>query len=147
MGSNGGTTGVRLAAVLHLRLYGGDDAGAALRGKLILIPNPRDMVAVLAELAKHKNHMFPSVNTLFNGLANHPDFNKVDWSSLVVSTGGGTAVQSTVAKLWFEKTGCAISKGYGLSETSPIATSNPATATEYSGSIGVPISSTWRVPR
>ncbi len=114
---------------------------------MILIPNPRDMVAVLAELAKHKNHMFPSVNTLFNGLANHPDFNKVDWSSLVVSTGGGTAVQSTVAKLWFEKTGCAISKGYGLSETSPIATSNPATATEYSGSIGVPISSTWRVPR
>lgn len=112
-------------------------------GKLILIPNPRDMVAVLAELAKHKIHMFPAVNTLFNGLANHPDFNKVDWSSLVVSAGGGTAVQSAVAKLWLEKTGCAISEGYGLSETSPIATSNPATATEFSGSIGVPISSTW----
>ena len=112
-------------------------------GKLILIPNPRDMVAVLAELSKHKIHMFPAVNTLFNGLANHPDFSKVDWSSLVVSAGGGTAVQSSVAKLWLEKTGCAISEGYGLSETSPIATSNPATATEFSGSIGVPVSSTW----
>ncbi len=114
-----------------------------LGGKLILIPNPRDMVAVLSELAKHKIHVFPAVNTLFNGLANHPDFNKVDWSSLVVSAGGGTAVQSAVAKLWFEKTGCAIAEGYGLSETSPIATSNAVTTTEYSGTIGIPVSSTW----
>jgi long-chain acyl-CoA synthetase len=112
-------------------------------GKLILIPNPRDFPAVLKELAKHKIHTFPAVNTLFNGLANHPDFNKVDWSHLLVSAGGGTAVQSAVAKLWFEKTGSAICEGYGLSETSPIATSNPVTATEYSGSIGVPVSSTW----
>jgi long-chain acyl-CoA synthetase len=112
-------------------------------GKLILIPNPRDMVAVLGELAKHKVHVFPAVNTLFNGLANHPDFNKVDWSHLVASAGGGTAVQSAVAKLWFEKTGCAICEGYGLSETSPIVTSNPVTATEYSGSIGIPIPGTW----
>ena len=112
-------------------------------GKLILIPNPRDLAAVLKELSKHKIHTFPAVNTLFNGLANHPDFNKVDWSSLVVSAGGGTAVQSSVAKLWFEKTGCPICEGYGLSETSPIATSNPVTATEYSGTIGVPVSSTW----
>jgi long-chain acyl-CoA synthetase len=112
-------------------------------GKLILIPNPRDLPAVLAELAKHKIHVFPAVNTLFNGLANHPDFNKVNWNSLLVSAGGGTAVQSSVAKLWLEKTGCPICEGYGLSETSPIATSNPVTTTEYSGSIGVPVSSTW----
>ncbi|OGB31389.1 MAG: long-chain fatty acid--CoA ligase [Burkholderiales bacterium RIFCSPLOWO2_12_FULL_61_40] len=112
-------------------------------GKLILIPNPRDMAAVLAELSKHKIHTFPAVNTLFNGLANHPDFNKVDWSHLLVSPGGGTAVQGAVAKLWFEKTGCSICEGYGLSETSPIATSNPVTSKEYSGSIGVPVSSTW----
>ena len=112
-------------------------------GKLILIPNPRDFPAVLKELAKHKIHTFPAVNTLFNGLANHPDFNKVDWSHLLVSAGGGTAVQSAVAKLWFEKTGSAICEGYGLSETSPIATSNPVTATEFSGTIGVPVSSTW----
>jgi len=112
-------------------------------GKLILIPNPRDFPAVLAELAKHKVHVLPAVNTLFNGLANHPDFNKVDWSHLVVSAGGGTAVQSAVAKLWFDKTGCAICEGYGLSETSPIATCNPVNVTEYSGAIGVPVPSTW----
>jgi len=112
-------------------------------GKLILIPNPRDFPAVLAELAKHKIHFFPAVNTLFNGLANHPDFGKVDWSSLLVSAGGGTAVQSAVAKLWLEKTGCPIVEGYGLSETSPIATANPVTLTEYSGSIGLPVPSTW----
>jgi long-chain acyl-CoA synthetase len=112
-------------------------------GKLILIPNPRDFPAVLAELAKHKIHFFPAVNTLFNGLANHPDFGKVNWSSLLVSAGGGTAVQSAVAKLWLEKTGCPICEGYGLSETSPIATANPVTATEYSGSIGLPVPGTW----
>ncbi len=114
-----------------------------LGGKLILIPNPRDLPAVLSELAKHTIHVLPAVNTLFNGLANHPDFNKVNWSNLVVSAGGGTAVQSAVAKLWFEKTGCAIAEGYGLSETSPIATSNPVDVTEYSGTIGVPVSSTY----
>ncbi len=114
-----------------------------LGGKLILIPNPRDLPAVLSEMAKHTIHVLPAVNTLFNGLANHPDFNKVNWSNLVVSAGGGTAVQSAVAKLWFEKTGCAIAEGYGLSETSPIATSNPVDVTEYSGTIGVPVSSTY----
>lgn len=66
-----------------------------LGGKLILIPNPRDLPAVLTELAEQKaRHVFPAVNTLFNGLANHPDFGKVDWSHLLVSAGGGTAVQS-----------------------------------------------------
>ena len=114
-----------------------------LGGKLILIPNPRDLPAVLTELAKHKIHVFPAVNTLFNGLANHPDFGKVDWSHLLVSAGGGTAVQSSVAKRWFEKTGCAICEGYGLSETSPLVTANPVTLTEYSGAIGVPVPSTW----
>jgi len=61
----------------------------------------------------------------------------------VVSAGGGTAVQSAVAKLWFDKTGCSICEGYGLSETSPIATCNPVNVTEYSGAIGVPVPSTW----
>jgi long-chain acyl-CoA synthetase len=111
-------------------------------GKLILIPNPRDMPAVLTELAKHKVHVFPAVNTLFNALVNHPDFGKVDWKHLKLSAGGGTAVQSAVAKLWIEKTGCVICEGYGLSETSPIATCNPVTLTEYSGSIGLPLPST-----
>ena len=112
-------------------------------GKLVLIPNPRDLAGVLKELRNHTIHTFPAVNTLFNGLANHPDFNTVDWSHLKVSVGGGTAVQSAVAKLWFEKTGCPICEGYGLSETSPSATCNVVTATEFSGTIGVPLPNTY----
>jgi long-chain acyl-CoA synthetase len=112
-------------------------------GKLILIPNPRDIPAVLKELSKHVIHSFPAVNTLFNGLANHPDFNTVDWSHLKVSVGGGTAVQSSVAKIWVEKTGCPICEGYGLSETSPSASCNPVTAKEYTGTIGVPLPGTY----
>ncbi|HVR49552.1 MAG TPA: long-chain-fatty-acid--CoA ligase [Pseudorhodoferax sp.] len=111
--------------------------------KLVLIPNPRDLPAVLKELSKHQIHSFPAVNTLFNGLANHPDFNTVDWSHLKISVGGGMAVQSAVAKLWLEKTGCPICEGYGLSETSPSASCNPTTSKEFSGTIGVPLPNTW----
>ncbi len=111
--------------------------------KGILIPNPRDLAAVLKELAQHKIHTFPAVNTLFNGLANHPDFNTVDWSHLKISVGGGMAVQGAVAKLWLEKTGCSICEGYGLSETSPSASCNPTTSKEYTGTIGLPLPNTW----
>jgi long-chain acyl-CoA synthetase len=112
-------------------------------GKTILIPNPRDMPAVLKELSQHTFHSFPAVNTLFNGLVNHPDFGTVNWGNLKVSVGGGMAVQSAVAKLWLEKTGCPIVEGYGLSETSPSATCNPVTSHEFSGNIGLPLPSTW----
>ena len=112
-------------------------------GKTILIPNPRDLPAVLKELSKHTFHSFPAVNTLFNGLANHPDFNTVNWKNLRASVGGGRAVQSAVAKLWLEKTGCPIVEGYGLSETSPSASCNPVTSKEFSGTIGLPLPSTY----
>ena len=112
-------------------------------GKTILIPNPRDLPAVLKELSKHTFHSFPAVNTLFNGLANHPDFNTVNWQNLKVSVGGGMAVQGAVAKLWLEKTGCPICEGYGLSETSPSASCNPVTAKEFTGTIGVPLPNTY----
>ncbi|HEX2544224.1 MAG TPA: long-chain-fatty-acid--CoA ligase [Ramlibacter sp.] len=111
--------------------------------KLILIPNPRDLPAVIKELSKQKFHTFPAVNTLFNALANHPDFNKVDWSNLKVSVGGGMAVQGQVAKLWLDKTGCSICEGYGLSETSPSASCNPVTSKNFTGTIGVPLPSTY----
>ncbi len=113
-----------------------------LGGKLVLIPNPRDIAAVLKELSKHSIHILPAVNTLFNALLNHPDFESVDWSQLKVSLGGGTAVQSAVAQHWFEKTGCPICEGYGLSETSPSASCNPVTGTEYTASIGLPLPNT-----
>lgn len=116
--------------------------GMRTGGKVILIPNPRDLPAVLKELSKHTFHSFPAVSTLFNGLANHPDFNTVNWKNLRVSVGGGMAVQGAVAKLWLEKTGCPICEGYGLSETSPIVSCNPVTAKEFTGTIGAPLPST-----
>ena len=111
-------------------------------GKVILIPNPRDLPAVLKELSKHTFHSFPAVNTLFNGLVNHPDFGKVNWSNLKVSVGGGMAVTGNVAQLWLEKTGCPICEGYGLSETSPSASCNPTTSLAFTGNIGVPLPNT-----
>jgi long-chain acyl-CoA synthetase len=108
----------------------------------LLIANPRDIPATLKELAKVKFHSFPAVNTLFNALAHHPDFDKVDWSHLKISVGGGMAVQQATARLWLEKTGCPICEGYGLSETSPSATCNPVDSTAYSGNIGLPMPST-----
>ena len=108
----------------------------------ILIPNPRDIPAVMKELSQHRFHSFPAVNTLFTALANHPDFDKVDWSHLKISVGGGMAVTQGTARLWLDKTGCPICEGYGLSETSPSATCNPVDTTAYSGTIGLPIPST-----
>ncbi|QDL36025.1 long-chain-fatty-acid--CoA ligase [Rhodoferax sediminis] len=111
-------------------------------GANILIANPRDLGATLKELSQHKFHSFPAVNTLFNGLLNHPDFGKVDWRHLSISVGGGMAVQSAVAQQWLEKTGCPIVEGYGLSETSPSVTCNPVDSTAYSGNIGLPMPNT-----
>ena len=117
--------------------------GMRTGGKNILIPNPRDLPAVLKELSKQTFHSFPAVNTLFNGLANHPDFDKVNWKNLKVSVGGGMAVTSAVAALWLQKTGCPICEGYGLSETSPSASCNPTTSTQFTSTIGVPLPSTF----
>ncbi|MBE7425678.1 MAG: long-chain-fatty-acid--CoA ligase [Ideonella sp.] len=116
--------------------------GMRMGGSNILIPNPRDIPAVLKELSKQKFHSLPAVNTLFLALANHPDFDKVDWSSLKISVGGGMAVQQATARLWLEKTGCPICEGYGLSETSPSVTCNPVDSTAYSGNIGLPLPNT-----
>ncbi|MFK7964550.1 MAG: long-chain-fatty-acid--CoA ligase [Burkholderiaceae bacterium] len=110
--------------------------------KLVLIPNPRDLPALVKEIAPFKVTHFPAVNTLYNALVNNPEFRQLDFSQLRISNGGGMAVQEAVAKDWFELTKCPIIEGYGLSETSPSATCNPATATEFSGTIGIPLPST-----
>lgn len=109
----------------------------------LLIPNPRDIAGFIKELAKYQVNSFPAVNTLYNGLMHHPDFKKLDFSKLKISNGGGMAVQRPVAEQWKAVTGCFIAEGYGLSETSPTLTCNPATTTEFSGSIGIPVPSTW----
>lgn len=109
----------------------------------LLIPNPRDIAGFVKELAKYQVNSFPAVNTLYNGLMHHPDFKKLDFSKLKISNGGGMAVQRPVADQWKAITGCFIAEGYGLSETSPTLTCNPATATEFTGTIGIPVPSTW----
>ncbi|UDF35955.1 UNVERIFIED_ORG: long-chain-fatty-acid--CoA ligase [Shinella sp. XGS7] len=108
----------------------------------ILIPNPRDLPAVFKELSKHRFHSLPAVNTLFLAMANHAEFSTVDWSGLVISVGGGMAVQRPVAERWQKMTGCAITEGYGLSETSPVATANRFDKPEFTGTIGLPLPST-----
>jgi long-chain acyl-CoA synthetase len=105
----------------------------------ILIPNPRDLAGMIKELAKYRINIFPAVNTLFNGLANNPDFAKLDFSELVISNGGGMAVQEAVAKKWLAVTGCAVCEGYGLSETSAGVTCNPTDSEAYTGTIGLPL--------
>ena len=111
-------------------------------GLNILITNPRDIPGFVKELGKHRFTMFTGVNTLFNALLNHPEFAKVDFSSLRVSLGGGMAVMKAVADRWKEVTSCTLVEAYGLSETSPAATINPIDLKEYNGAIGLPISST-----
>ncbi len=108
----------------------------------LLIANPRDLPALIKELQKHKVTTFPAVNTLYNALLNHTDFGKIDWKALKVANGGGMAVQKAVADKWLQKTGAPILEGYGLSETAPVLTCNPATNAAFNGSIGLPVPST-----
>jgi long-chain acyl-CoA synthetase len=116
-------------------------------GENILITNPRDIPGFVKELAKHKYSMITGVNTLFNALLNHPDFSKLDFSSLKLALGGGMAVQKAVAERWKQVTGTPLIEGYGLTETAPSATANPLNAAEFTGSIGLPMSSTEIVLR
>src|SRR5205085_10307261 len=103
---------------------------------------PRAVAGVFKAVQCGKYHSFWALITVFNAIANHPDFDTVDWSGLVISVGGGMALQSATAKLWLEKTGCPLVEGYGLSETSPSASCNPVDSTAYSGNIGMPICNT-----
>jgi len=116
--------------------------GARLGMLNLLIPNPRDIPGFIKTLRGYKVNMFPAVNTLFNALANHPDFAGVDFSELAISNGGGMAVQQSTAEKWSKITGCAVVEGYGLSETSPVATINRFDSASFTGTIGLPICST-----
>ena len=116
--------------------------GARLGAMNVLVANPRDIPGLVKILAKYPVNMFPAVNTLFNTLAHDADFARLDFSGLVVSNGGGMAVQRATAEKWLKVTGCPISEGYGLSETSPVATSNRLDKPEFTGTIGLPVPST-----
>ncbi|WP_118182277.1 long-chain fatty acid--CoA ligase [Paraburkholderia phosphatilytica] len=108
----------------------------------VLIPNPRDIGGMIKALQGYAITTIPAVNTLYNAMLNHPDFDRLDFSNLLVANGGGMAVQEAVAKRWFERTRAPIIEGYGLSETSPCVTCNSATSSEYNGTIGLPLPST-----
>ena len=114
--------------------------GMRAGGLNILIANPRDLAGMIKDLKPYKIHLFPAVNTLFNGLVNNADFATLDFSELVVSNGGGTAVQEAVAKKWLAVTGCPIVEGYGLSETCSGVTCNRTDSDRFTGTIGLPMS-------
>jgi long-chain acyl-CoA synthetase len=100
------------------------------------------MPGFIKELSKHKFTVFTGVNTLFNGLLNQEAFLKLDFSSLKIAVGGGMAVQKATAENWQRVTGTPLAEGYGLTETSPVATCNPIDGTERIGTIGVPLPNT-----
>ncbi len=116
--------------------------GMRVGGMNLLIPNPRDIGGFIKELRKYRINVFPAVNTLYNGLVNHPDFAALDFSGYLVCPGGGMAVQKAVADKWLKITGTPIVEGYGLSETSPVCTANRCDITDFTGTIGLPLPST-----
>ncbi|NHZ83522.1 long-chain-fatty-acid--CoA ligase [Massilia sp. CCM 8695] len=113
-----------------------------LGGMNVLIPNPRDMPGFVKELSKYRINIFPAVNTLYNGLLNNAEFAKLDFSSYRICNGGGMSVQQSVAERWLKLTGTPIIEGYGMSETSPVATANRCDIREFTGMIGLPYPST-----
>jgi len=110
--------------------------------KNVLITNPRDIPAFIKELRKYKFTILTGVNTLFNGLLNHPEFKNLDFSRLSGAVAGAMAVQDVVAKKWKEVTSTVLAEGYGLSETSPVLCCNPLDGGHRGGTIGIPMPST-----
>ena len=117
--------------------------GMRLGARILLVPNARDLQNLIGILKEFPEiNLFPGVNTLFAALLNNPKFSQLDFSQWALTIGGGMAVQRTVAQRWQELTGTVITEGYGLSETSPVASCNTPLATEFTGSIGLPLPDT-----
>ncbi|MDF1631569.1 long-chain-fatty-acid--CoA ligase [Mycoplana sp. MJR14] len=117
-------------------------AGLLTGATNILIANPRDIPALVKDMATYRVNVFPGLNTLFNALMNNAEFQKIDFSDLALTFGGGMSVQHPVAERWHKMTGCPIAEGYGLSETSPVATANRLDTSSFTGTIGMPLPST-----
>jgi long-chain acyl-CoA synthetase len=111
-------------------------------GLNVLVTNPRDMAGFVKIMQEARFTAITGVNTLFNALLNTPGFNRIDFSNLHLSLGGGMAVQRAVAERWVKVTGCILLEGFGMTESSPVATTNPINLTEYTGAIGLPVPST-----
>jgi long-chain acyl-CoA synthetase len=122
-----------LTSIALLGMRSGDE--------VMLITNPRDMAGFVRELSKRRVNVFYGVNTLYNALMHAPGFAAIDFSALDSSVAGGMALQGAVAQRWRELTGCILAQGWGLTETSPVATMSPA-GVDFNNSIGLPVSST-----
>ncbi|WP_201554886.1 AMP-binding protein [Psychrobacter sp. 72-O-c] len=105
----------------------------------ILVTNPRDIDGLVNTIEQHQPHVIPSVNTLFNAMLNHPKFASLDFSQLVLSIGGGTAIIKAISDQWQQVTGMIINEGYGMSETAPVISFNPPGMTAFNGSVGLPL--------
>jgi long-chain acyl-CoA synthetase len=117
--------------------------GARKGALLIMVPNPRDISGFIKLLKSHPGiHIFPGVNTLFNALIHHPEFSKIKLPNLLVTIGGGMAMQKVVADEWQRLTGVPIAEGYGLSETSPVACVNTPLIQDFTGHVGLPVPGT-----
>jgi long-chain acyl-CoA synthetase len=139
-----GSGGVLITAIPLYHIFALSCNGmlfARLGWKNVLIINPRDLPALIADMKRYPCNFLSGVNTLFNALLHAPGFDQVDFSSLRITLGGGMAVQEAVAKRWKEATGCTLTQAWGLTETSPAACINP-NSEPFNGSIGLPISST-----
>lgn len=108
----------------------------------VLVTNARDLGSVIGAMKSYPITLMTGVNTLFNALLNHKEFGTVDFTSLKITVGGAMAVQKSVAERWQQVTGCILSEGYGMTEASPVVTTNPLDGTGRIGTIGLPIPST-----
>lgn len=119
---------------LTFMVYGGEN---------ILITNPRDIPAFIKILRTTRFTVMTGVNTLYNALMNHPDFDKIDFSKIKLSVAGAMALQKVIADKWKQKTGSSIFEGYGLTEASPVVCCNPINGGDIVGTIGLPVPSTF----
>jgi long-chain acyl-CoA synthetase len=135
-------TGLCALPLYHIYMLAlGFGFGMKSGGCNLLVPNPRDIPDLIKVLAKYPVNNFPGLNTLFNALANNPEFAKLDFSRLMFAAGGGMATQQAVADKWLAVTGVPLGEGFGLSETCAIGTINPVNSTAFNGTVGLPVSS------
>ena len=135
-------TGLCALPLYHIYMLAlGFGFGMKSGGCNLLVPNPRDIPDLIKVLAKHPVNNFPGLNTLFNALANNPEFAKLDFSRLMFAAGGGMATQQAVAEKWLAVTGVPLGEGFGLSETCAVGTINPVNSTAFNGTVGLPVSS------